>query len=424
MKKLILIGLKDVKLAFRDVSALLLMLLAPFLLTLGLGFVTGAFSGSDGSGVSGIPVILVNQDRAQLGNALVELFQSDDLKELITAEEMDDPEQARRAVDEDTAAAVIVIPEGFTASIIPEQGSEAGQVTSGEQVARGSPVEIELYSNPTRPTSFGVVQSIVERFVDKMEIARVGGEVAVTQLLQNGLITPQQAAQVGQQTGADLAETEQSGITLKGITNTGADVQFNVLAYMAPGMALMFLMYTASYGGRTLLTERNQGTLTRLLVTPTSTVQVLGGKILGTFLTGSAQVLILIVSTTLLFGLEWGDPLGVLALVLAAVFAAVGWGMIITATAKTPGQVSWMGMIVTLLFGLLGGSFFTVDALPAWFQMLGKITPNAWGLDGFLTLAQGGGLADIGGAITGLLVMGLLLFGLSALLFRRDSISR
>ncbi len=418
MKKLILIGLKDVKLAFRDVSALLMMLLAPFLLTLGLGFVTGAFSGSDGSGVSGIPVILVNQDRAQLGNALVELFKSDDLKDLVTAEEMSDPQQARRAVDDDTAAAVIIIPEGFTNSIIPAQSGAAGQATLGDAV------EIELYTNPTRPTGSGVVRSIVERFVDQVEIARVGGEVTVMQLLQNGLITPQQAAQVGLQAGAALGETEQSAISLNGVTNTGADVQFNVLAYMAPGMALMFLMYTASYGGRTLLTERNQGTLTRLLVTPTSTVQVLGGKILGTFLTGTAQVLILIVSTTMLFGLEWGDSTGVLALVLAAVFAAVGWGMLITATAKTPGQVSWMGMIVTLLFGLLGGSFFSVDALPGWFQMLGKITPNAWGLDGFLTLAQGGGLADIGGAITGLLVMGLVLFGLSVLVFRRDSIVR
>lgn len=413
MKKLILIGLKDVKLAFRDVSALLMMLLAPFLLTLGLGFVTGAFSGSDGSGISGIPVILVNQDQGQLGDALVELFESEDLQDLISPSRMDDAAQARRAVDEDSAAAVVVIPAGFSESVIPSQTGAANEA-----------VEIELYTNPTRPTSSGVVQSIVEHFVNQVEIARVGGEVAVTQLLQNGLIAPQQAAQAGQQAAAALGETEQAAITLKGVTNTGADVQFNVLAYMAPGMALMFLMYTASYGGRTLLTERNQGTLPRLLVTPTSAVQILGGKILGTFLTGTAQVLILIVSTTVLFGLQWGDPLGVLALVLAAVFAAVGWGMLITATAKTPGQVSWMGMITTLVFGLLGGSFFNTDVLPAWFRTLGRITPNAWGLDGFLTLAQGGSLADIGGAILGLLVMGTLLFAVSVFLFRRGSIAR
>ena len=79
MQKLFLIGLKDVRLAFRDRAALILMLLAPFLLTLGMGFVTGRFSGNTGSGLSDIPVIIVNLDKAQLGDALVETFNSEDL---------------------------------------------------------------------------------------------------------------------------------------------------------------------------------------------------------------------------------------------------------------------------------------------------------------------------------------------------------
>ena len=70
MKKLILIGLKDVRLAFRDRAALILMLLAPFLLTLGLGVVSGRFSGSSSSGISHITVILVNLDGKSLGNTL------------------------------------------------------------------------------------------------------------------------------------------------------------------------------------------------------------------------------------------------------------------------------------------------------------------------------------------------------------------
>ncbi len=34
------------------------------------------------------------------------------------------------------------------------------------------------------------------------------------------------------------------------------EVEFDIMAYMAPGMALMFLMFTASYGGRSFLAER------------------------------------------------------------------------------------------------------------------------------------------------------------------------
>ena len=47
MRKAWLIGWKDVTLAFRDVAALLLMLVAPFAITLGMGFVTGRFSGGE-----------------------------------------------------------------------------------------------------------------------------------------------------------------------------------------------------------------------------------------------------------------------------------------------------------------------------------------------------------------------------------------
>jgi hypothetical protein len=75
----------------------------------------------------------------------------------------------------------------------------------------------------------------------------------------------------------------------------------------------------------------------RLLVSPTSTFQVRSGKVLGIYLAGVAQMLILILASMLLFQLNWGDLLGVL--VLAAVAGAAGWGMLITALARTPGQV-------------------------------------------------------------------------------------
>jgi ABC-2 type transport system permease protein len=185
----------------------------------------------------------------------------------------------------------------------------------------------------------------------------------------------------------------------------------------------MFLMYTVSYGGRTLLTERNQGTLPRLLVSPTRTSQILGGKMIGIYLTGAAQMFILILGTTLLFQMQWGDETAVLVLVLAAVFGAVGWGMLITALAKTPGQVNAVGAAIMLTFGILGGTFINMDNMPAWFRMITKITPNAWGVDGFTTLALGGGLKDILTPILALLVMGSALFTVAVLLINRRGLA-
>ena len=134
-------------------------------------------------------------------------------------------------------------------------------------------------------------------------------------------------------------------------------------------------------------------------------------------------MLILILGTTILFQLQWGDPLAVLALVLAAVFGAVGWGLVLTAIAKTPGQVSAIGSALMLTFGILGGGFVNTDNMPAWFRLVTKITPNAWGLDGFTTLALGGGLHDILTPILALLGMGLLLFAIAVFLFNRRGLT-
>lgn len=416
MKKLFLIGVKDLKLVFRDRAALIFMLLAPFLLTIGMGFATGRFSGSS-SGLSDIPVTIVNLDQEDLGDALVDVFSSQELADLMEPTESSDPAAARRLIDEDQAAAAVIIPEGFTRSIIPTEGT-----AFDERYVQPEAVKIEVYANPSRPTSAGVVKAIVDEFISRVEEGRTSGMTSIVQLMSSGLLSPQNAQNQARQLFQDVDQTGSTAITLR-TNQAGAEaVEFDILAYMAPGMALLFLMYTVSYGGRSILSERSQGTLPRLLVSPTSTAQVLGGKVLGIFFTGVAQVGILILASSVFFGVKWGDATGLAALILAAVFGATGWGMLITALARTPAQVGSIGSAIMLIFGILGGSFISLEQMPAVVQTISKITPNAWGLDGFTTLALGGRLPNLVEPISALLIMGALLFGIAVVLFSRNGI--
>lgn len=416
MRKLFLIGIKDLKLIFRDRAAVIFMLLAPFLLTIGMGFVTGRFSGSS-SGISNIPVVIVNLDKEQLGNALADVFSSQDLADLMDPTVSSDPEAARRFIDEDKAAAAVIIPKGFTRSIIPAEGTmfEAN-------AALAEPVKIEVYANPTRPTNAGVVKAIVDEFMSRVEEGRTSGMTSIMGLMQAGLLNPQTADGEARKLFANVNNNQTTAITLKNDKEGAQAVNFDILAYMAPAMALMFLMYTVTYGGRSLLAERSQGTLPRLLISPTTTAEVLGGKVLGIFFTGVAQVGILILASAIFFDVKWGDALGLVVLVLAAVFGATGWGMLITALARTPGQVANTGTTLMLIFGILGGSFVSLDQMPPVVQVVSKLTPNAWGLDGFTTLALGGTLANLMQPITALFIMGAVLFGIAVLLFNRSGI--
>jgi ABC-2 type transport system permease protein len=411
MKKIFLIGWKDVKLVFRDKAALIFMLVAPFALTLGMGLVTGNLGTRNSTILSNIPVVIVNQDQSQLGNTLVEIFQSDDLAALVDVELSDDAAYARTHVNDNEAAAAVIIPAGFTASIIPEAGTT---LTS-------DPIKIEIYSNPTRPTSSGFIQTVVAAYISQVEAGRIGAEVTLSQLLKNGLIQPQDVPAYASQIGESQAQltASQKAILVEGVTPSGEVVEFNAMAYLAPGYALLFLMYTATNAGRMLLVEKRQGTLPRLLVSPTTAAQVLTGKMIGSYMTGMLQMLILIVASSLLFQLKWGAPLAILILVVASVFGAVGWGMLLSALIKTPGQAASVGSALMLTFGILGGSFFDLGALPEWVQTVAKITPNYWGQEGFMTLALGAGMGQIWKPLLALTIMGLVLFIVSSQLFKR-----
>jgi ABC-2 type transport system permease protein len=410
MKIILQIGWKDLRVIFRDRAALILMLLAPFAMTLGMGLVTGTLS-STGGGLSKVSLVVVNLDQSTLGNALVEVLKAPELSQLLTVEENSDSTAARAMLDTDKTAAVVIIPAGFTASVIPQN-----------EQATVAVAQIELYKNPSRSISAGLVQSIVERFLSEVETGRIGGQVAVAQLIASGLVPPQQASETGMQIGTRLAN-ELSNLQTLTLNTSQASVseEPSFLMFIAPGFALLFLMYTVSLGAKTLLTERQEGTLTRLMTTPILPSQVLVGKMTGTYMIGLSQMTILIAASVLLLGLRWGNPLALVILLITAVAAATGWGMLLAALSRTPGQVSAIGLAMTLLFGLVGGSFFG-GTLTGVIGYIGMLTPNYWGQMGFTTLARGGNLQDLFPVYAALLVMAAILLVTSVFIFRRKGL--
>jgi ABC-2 type transport system permease protein len=348
-------------------------------------------------------VSIVNQDGEQLGNVLVELFTSNDLAALVEPTILNDSAAARQQVGDDHVAAAVIIPAGFTQSVFDQS-----QPT----------VPIEVHANPGRGLTASVVQAIVEEFLSRVHAGSISGQVATTQLLSSGRIVPEEVERVAREVGGQPGVTSGAITVQRTSASTATTLEFDILTVLAPSVALMFLMYTVSYGARSLLTERAAGTLARLLVTPTNVAQILGGKILGIFLTGAAQVGMLITATTLLCGVRWGDPLGVAALVLASAAGATGWGVLLATVVKTPAQAGSLGSALMLIFAILGGGLGFSFPLPDWAQPMAHLTPNRWGIDGFIALGAGGTLAGVTLHIVALVMMGTTLFTVAVVRYR------
>lgn len=421
MKKLLNIALKDVKIMFRDPSSLVWMLAMPIALTLAMAFAFGRLTGGgQAAGLSDIPVIIVDLDGGQMSEPIVQTFQSAELSDLITATLSSDVAAARQAVNEDKVAAAIIIPAGFTEKIIPT-GLQQGDFSALLQREQGV---VEVYTSPARPISASIVRSIVNAVLNRMTVAGAAAQTSISQLIVSGYVSPQDMQQLGNEIGTRSGEQASQGSSLKLATqyvgssnNSGS---FDWMAYMAPSMAVLFLMFTVSLGGRSVLAERQWGTLQRLLTSPTSPTQVLGGKVSGIFLTGLAQMVILIAFSAVFFGVRWGAPVALIVLIVATVFAATGWGALIAAYAKSPGQAMSIGSMLALVFAGLAGNFVPRQNYPEWLQKLGLVTPNAWALEGFQSLGQGGGLNEVLVSVIALTIMGAVLFTIATVLFQRQ----
>jgi len=417
MNKILTIMWKDVRVLFQDWAAVALIIAGPLVLALGLGLVTGAFSGSDAPTIGRIPVVLVDEDGGQLAAALADVLTSDDLSDLLAVETLSDAGDARARVAAGDASAAVLIPAGFSDSFTPD-------MATGEMPTA---VAVTVVGDPGAPVGAAIVRSIVEEFAARAGTAVAGVRVGLTQLAGSGAVSPAELPAIGQSMAAAvLAGSDDSAaasaasvirVETRNVTATGES--FNILAYFAPAMALLFLMYAVTLGARTLLSERREGTLARMLAAPVSSAQVLGGKIGGIFLGGFIQLAALVLLTTLLWQLNWGNPLSVLLLVVAAALAATGWGLLIASLAANAGQITSLGMALTLLFGILGGSFVPLsDAWPV-LDWLSRITPNRWAMDGFMALAAGEGGPSFLVPVAALLVMAAVLFAAAALFFRR-----
>lgn len=163
----------------------------------------------------------------------------------------------------------------------------------------------------------------------------------------------------------------------------------NQKSFFAAGMAVFFLFFTVQFGVTSLLEERSDGTLARLVAAPIGRASILGGKLLTSFLLGVISMAVLVAATTLLLGASWGNPLGVAVLVVAAILSAIGIMALIATLAKNAEQAANWQSVVAVILGLVGGTFFPVSQAPGILSRLTFIAPQAWFLRGLGDLRAG-----------------------------------
>jgi ABC-2 type transport system permease protein len=123
----------------------------------------------------------------------------------------------------------------------------------------------------------------------------------------------------------------------------------------------------------------------------------------------------IMILTLIVFGVDWGDPLGAIALLVGLSAVGAGAGMLMGATFSNDQQAGGVGVVIALGMAALGGAMLPLELFSPTMQRIAHITPHAWALDGFAELVRrGGGVVDILPELGVLAAYAVVLFALAS----------
>jgi ABC-2 type transport system permease protein len=176
----------------------------------------------------------------------------------------------------------------------------------------------------------------------------------------------------------------------------------NDLNVNVPGFAVLFIFLTAQTTAQAIYEEKRLGSFRRLRAAPISKATILVGKMVPNFVTGLVQIVVLFGFGALVFpalglgALTLGNDLLALALVcLIVLLCSTSLGVLISALARTEGQISGLSHVVLWVLGFFGILLAWMPSDPL-FDTLSKVIPHYWANSAFQDLfVRGQGLVDI-----------------------------
>jgi len=303
---------KEILRVFREPANLFMLIMLPLVMTLVFGI---AFGGIGGGGDVQYGVAIVDQDASSWSGELVSGLNGSGV---LVPQYFEDSASGQDALSQGKVSAVLVIPNGFGASVDDFKSNPVDE-------SAWSVTTLELSIDQGSMIAGSVVPSLVQQ---ALTVTLYGVEA----------LSPPSPVVIG------------SPVLVESIKVT----QF---ASMMPGMFSYAVIFVTMIVSQVFTEERQQGLLKRIAFTPTSASDIFGAQIVANTITGVFQVSVVIGSAYLmgfrpLGGLE-GIGLAYL-MSLLVVLCNVGFGLITATLAKSSGAATGLAFLFILPQMMLG----------------------------------------------------------------------
>lgn len=156
------------------------------------------------------------------------------------------------------------------------------------------------------------------------------------------------------------------------------------ITFLAPGILAQSVMFVSIFYGLTLIWERDQGILQKLLAMPVPRGSFVAGKALGAGVRALSQgVMVLCIALVLGVHLRW-SPLGVLASLLAVVVGAgffATLSMLLAILVRSREHFMGLGQVITMPLFFASNAIYPIAIMPPWLQVVARVNPLSYLVD-------------------------------------------
>ena len=189
----------------------------------------------------------------------------------------------------------------------------------------------------------------------------------------------------------------------------------------ASGQLLLFVFLSCLAGCATLIQARRLGVVARMLAGPMTAGQLVAGQVLGRWAIGLFQGGYIMLASTVLFGVGWGNLALALLVLLLFSLVASGTAILLGTMLENEGAASGAGVGIGLVLAALGGSMLPLELFPDTIRAVSRITPHAWAYDALADIQRRSAtLVDVLPQLGVLGAMALALAGAGAWSLRRS----
>jgi ABC-2 type transport system permease protein len=359
--------LKDIKLFFADKKAVMLTFIVPIALITLFAFAFGAVGQPKGEAR---PTSLVVTDEDQTPGSKAIIKKLDSLPEIEVQQVS--REKAEASVKKGDEAAILVFHKGF-----------------GDSLDHGKQPSVEFRYDAAREAEVGILRgALTGQLMRLIGTQSMSGKVISKFDNDNPDMDSGMKAAIHEQIMSNFVPSDKGGGEEQSIikaTPVIAEEQNSPgLIHAVAGTAIMMLLFSVAGMGASLLEEKQEGTLKRLLYSPLPPNSILFGKMLYIVLIAVFQLCVLFLFAWVAFGLDiFPHLLQVGLMILATAFACSSFGVLLASVARTRQQVQSLSTLIVLIMSCIGGSMIPSFIMPLFMQKMAVFSVNYWSIQGF-----------------------------------------